>query len=305
MMLDTIDEAPELDELPQDGAAGDQDEPPELDDASEDEDGEGAEDSGEADEDGEVTITLGDDAPDEFDDDELNPKARASWAEMRVNLAREKKARQQLEQQLSASVKAPPILEVGQEPSMDDPGIDYDADIFREKYREWMGRKSAVDKAHDAERDRAEQERIKWSVRVADIEKAADSLKIKDSVEASVNFEEAFSPMQQGIILGAPDDPKVSAMLRYVLGKNSKVAAQLKSITDPVKFTWAVSKLEDKLKTTSRKSAPTPERVIKSTTSSASAVSNHANRLRDDARKTGDYSKVIEYRRQQDGKVKK
>ena len=46
----------------------------------------------------------------------------------------------------------------------------------------------------------------------------------------------------------------------YALGKNPKKAKELGEITDPVKFAFAVAKLETQLTVTSRKQVPPPEK---------------------------------------------
>ena len=99
---------------------------------------------------------------------------------------------------------------------------------------------------------------------------------------------------QQGIVLQGAENP---ALVVYALGKNPSKAKELSSITDPVKFAFAVSKLESQLKVSNRKSAPPPEKVL-SGTGRASAVDSTLERLRADAEKTGDYTKVTAYKRQ-------
>ena len=85
----------------------------------------------------------------------------------------------------------------------------------------------------------------------------------------------------------------------YALGKNPKKAKELAAIADPVKFAFAVAKLEAQLKVTNRKpSPPPPERVISGTGRVSGAVDSTLERLREEAARTGDMSKVVAYRRQ-------
>ena len=67
---------------------------------------------------------------------------------------------------------------------------------------------------------------------------------------------------------------------------------------DPVKFAFAVAKLETQLKVTNRKAAPPPESTVRGTGRVSGAVDSTLERLRADAEKTGDYSKVMQYKRQ-------
>jgi hypothetical protein len=72
----------------------------------------------------------------------------------------------------------------------------------------------------------------------------------------------------------------------------------LSKIEDPVKFAFAVAKLEKDLKVTNRKAAPAPERMISSTGRVSGAVDSTLERLREEAARTGDMTKVIRYKQQ-------
>jgi hypothetical protein len=84
----------------------------------------------------------------------------------------------------------------------------------------------------------------------------------------------------------------------YALGKNPKKLKELASITDPVKFAFAIAKLETQLKVSNKKPAPPPEKVVGGTAPIRGAVDSTLERLRADAERTGDYSKVFAYRKQ-------
>jgi hypothetical protein len=73
---------------------------------------------------------------------------------------------------------------------------------------------------------------------------------------------------------------------------------ELSSIKDPVKFAFAVAKLETQLKVSNRKAAPPPEKVVKGTGRVSGSVDSTLERLREEAAKSGDMSKVIAYKRQ-------
>jgi len=107
--------------------------------------------------------------------------------------------------------------------------------------------------------------------------------------------QEVLSVTQQGILLQGSDN---SALLVYALGKNPKRAKELSEIKDPVKFAFAVSKLESQLKVT-KKTAPPPEKTppsggARSTGGSDEVLEN----LRAKAERTGDYTQILAYKRQ-------
>jgi len=118
---------------------------------------------------------------------------------------------------------------------------------------------------------------------------------VRDYEDAEAFALETFNVTQQGIVLQGSDNP---ALIIYALGKNSTKAKELASITDPVKFAFAVAKLETQLKVTNRKAAAAPERTISTGGGRISgSVDSTLDRLREEALKTGDMSKVMAYKR--------
>ena len=104
---------------------------------------------------------------------------------------------------------------------------------------------------------------------------------------------ELFSPEQQAMIIDAADNPST---LIYAIGKNRNVAQKLASIKNGVKFAREIGRLEDtKLKTITRK-PPKPESRVNGTTGGG-AGDNALEKLRQEAEKTGNYTKVMAYKR--------
>jgi hypothetical protein len=65
-----------------------------------------------------------------------------------------------------------------------------------------------------------------------------------------------------------------------------------------VKFAFAVARLEKELKVTNRRAAPAPERIVQGTGRASGTVDSTLERLRAEAEKTGNYTKVLQYKRQ-------
>ena len=85
----------------------------------------------------------------------------------------------------------------------------------------------------------------------------------------------------------------------YALGKNPKKAKELAAINDPVKFAFAVAKLEAQLKVNPAKRPPAPERAVTGGSAPISGTTDSTlDRLRAEAERTGDMTKVIRYRQQ-------
>jgi hypothetical protein len=263
--------------------------------------------------DGELTITLGEEDPDDDDETGVEETAVPVLRKVRNELkerTRGLRARDREIAELKARLEqvsspgAAAAQQLGPEPSMDDADVDYDGEKFKAKYKAWAALKQQRD-AEDAKRAAAtEAQNRRWQERFDTVNTAGKSLKVPDHDDAVAAFETTFSPLQRGIILGGPDDAKLSAQLRYALGRAPKVAKELAAIEDPVKFTFAVADLMNKkLKVAPRRTAPTPERVVRSSVAGANANDNTLEKLREEARKTGDLSKVVAYKAEQRKKV--
>jgi hypothetical protein len=113
--------------------------------------------------------------------------------------------------------------------------------------------------------------------------------------------QETMNVTQQGILLQGLDNP---ALVVYALGKNPKRAKELAAITDPVRFAAAAGKLEATLKVTNRPKPPAPPRVVTGSAPITGTVDSNLDRLRAEAERTGDYTKVMAYKRQAAAKRK-
>lgn len=263
-------------------------------DEQQDGEGESAGDGEKAnDEDGEVVVLIDGDGEQAEEED---PARAPEWLRALRKSNREKDRRiRELEAKVATGAPAPAAVVLGPKPKAED--FNFEPEQFETALDAWYTRKAEVDAQERAQARAQEEQNTRWKHRVDAVSAAAKTLKVSDYEEASANFEDLFSPVQQGIVMGAPDDPKVSVHLRYVLGKNEAKARELAAISDPVKFTRAIALLETKLKVEPRKTAPPPERVVRSAVAGAAAVDNQLERLRQDARKTGDYSKVTAHQR--------
>lgn len=175
--------------------------------------------------------------------------------------------------------------------------FEYDEDKHQAALDNWYAKKSEMDKAAARKQDELEQAKKQVeSVKTAHQEKAK-ALKVKDYEDAEEAVIAATSEVQQGLLLNGASN---SALLVYALGTNPKKLSELAAIKDPVKFVWAAAQLEKDLKVTNRKSEkPAPETTLKSSGGSVQSGSKTLDRLRDEAAKTGDMSKVIAFKRAQ------
>lgn len=187
------------------------------------------------------------------------------------------------------------IGEPGPKPKLEQ--FDYDADLYEQKLEQWHEQKRKFElEAEKLRQEQAAQDQV-WKDRLEAYSRNKAELKVKDYEDAEATAQELFNVTQQGIIVRGANNP---ALLVYALGKNPKKAAELAKLSDPVEFAFAVARLEKDLKVSNRKSAPAPEKIVQNSgrVVSSASVDSTLNRLRAEAERTGDYTKVMEYRRQ-------
>lgn len=247
----------------------------------------------EAQADDEVIVSIGEESPPQ--EEEIRPTH--SWVkELRKQKQELLKRNRELEAKLNQE-SAPKANDPGKKPTLED--FDYDAEKFEASLAQWFERKRQSDEQAAKVQADIEKQQQEWQAKLQGYGKAKAELKVKDYDDAEGIVQESFNTTQQGVILQGADNP---ALLVYALGKNPKKAKELASISDPVKFAFAVAKLETQLKVTNRKAAPPPEKTVQGTGRISGSVDSTLDRLRADAEKSGDYSKVFAYKQQKRNK---
>lgn len=247
----------------------------------------------------EVVITLGDEPPpaDEFDGLEPTPAIR----QLREAYKEKSKRLRELEKQVAAQqqAKPEPALVLPTKPTLE--ACDYDADKFEAELESWHDKKRAVDEAKRKADEQAEAARREWQAKLDAYAKAKAATKIAGFDEAEEVVRSTLSELQQSVILSGADNP---AYVVAYIGTNTAKAKELAAIADPVKFAFAVAKLEDKLKSTTRSgtATPPPEKVLRGSVPGAVAVDNRLDKLREKARVTGDWSDYFAAKARKDGK---
>jgi len=242
-------------------------------------------------EDDEVIVTIGEESP---PPEEAEPAP--SWVrDLRKQYREERKRSKELEKRLAEiqkgeeNQKAPTLPN---KPSLED--ADYDTQQYESMLAEWYEAKRQVDAQQEAVKQQEQQAQTEWQQKLDSYDQAKAKLSVRDFEDAEDAVTEQFNTVQQGMIIAGADNP---ALLVYALGKNPQKAAELASVQDPVKFAFALAKLETQLKV-GKRSAPPPEKTVTGTGSLAGSTDRTLEKLREDAARTGDYSKVMAYKRQ-------
>ena len=243
-------------------------------------------------EEGEVVVTFGDEAPPAEPEPTPDSNPLKLQRERIKALEREKR---ELEDRLRAKEAPIPETPLGPKPKLED--YDYDADKFELAYDDWVGRRRQADEKAAQANAEARAKEEAWHAKLTDYGQAKAKLKVPDYEEAEERIQRLFDVTQQGVMIAGADNP---ALLVYALGKHPAKAKELAAIIDPVKFAFAVAKLETQMKTTPRPRAapPAPETPLQSTAPSRSATNATLERLEEEALRTGNRTKVAAYRRQ-------
>lgn len=248
-------------------------------------------------EDEEVVITIGDETPPAANDDEVDGKPAPQWVKdlrkQARDLARENRELKQA-QQAAQQTAAPSAPVVGEKPTLE--SCDFDGDRFEAELTAWHDRKRKADEATAAAQREQEAAQAAWDQKLTAYKAAGAALKVADFADAEAVAQEVFTPTQLGIIVNGADN---AAHLVYALGKNPAKAKELAAIKDPVKYAFAVAKLETQLKVQPARRPPPAERKVTGTAGGVTSVDNTLERLEAEADRTGDRSKVIAYKRQQ------
>ena len=237
----------------------------------------------------EVVISIGEPAPPAEDES----KAPEWVRELRKKHREEVRLRKELEDRIKTLTAEPKPTVLAVKPTL--AGSDYDEEAFAAALDQWHESKRQIDEQERASKEALTKTDAEWQAKLDSYTKAKSELKVKDFAEAEAEAKTTFSTTQQGIIIQGSEN---SALMVYALGKNPEQAHKLATIQDPVKFAFAVAKLEVQLKITKKSSPPPPESAVVSTGRTGGTVDSTLDRLRNEAEKTGDYTKVTKYKAQ-------
>lgn len=266
----------------------DSEEPDDAGDEGDDSTESGPEDSDE------VTVTFGEEAP-SSEEDETQAKP---WVRELRKSSREKDRKiRELEAKLNATVQPAVTAAPAKKPTLAE--CEYDEEVFESKLETWHKQKLEADSSEAKKKQAEESAHKEWHAKLDAHAKKKAALKVKDFDDAEEAVQDAFSQTQLGIIVDGADN---SAALLYALGKNPMKLKELSSITNPVKFTFALAKLESQMKVTPRKSVPLPERVVQGSAPSKGAMDSKLARLEAEADKSGDRTRVVAYKMSLRGK---
>lgn len=236
-----------------------------------------------------ISITL-----DESAEGEHEHAAAPTWVKrLRQNFRESQKRIKELEAKLQ-EVRPPDDTQLGEEPTLE--GCNWDPDQFKQSYAAWHDRRKAIAEREATVRHEQEQEQEKWQQRLAKYSELKQALKAPNVDEAEAEVMARLSQTQQGIIIQGTRNP---ALMYLALGTNPQTLERVAQLRDPVEFTFAIAELENTMATKRKATPPPPDKDITSNVMGGGGGEKYETtleRLREEATKTGDYTKVIAFK---------
>lgn len=199
------------------------------------------------------------------------------------------------QQQTPAAETLPPF------PKMEDDGIDYDPDVYQQKVREWYETEGRV-KAQQQKQEQAQQQIVTtFNERKQAYKDRVASMKVRGYEDAEAFVAGEISQEVQTALILHAEKPELVVL---ALARNPELMKQAKGITDPVKLGILIGTVEAKAK-----ALPKGKNPVKGAPPNPRGNGN--GQLRDldseieKARNSGDYSRVIQLKRQRSAAAKK
>lgn len=205
--------------------------------------------------------------------------------------------RQKIEEQARELAKRPtPVekpIDIGPKPTLE--GCDYDEAKFEGELDAWKDRERQAANQGEQQRQQAQQHEQAWQADVTRLQTARAALKAPDFDTSDAIVGSALTQIQLACITTACDD---AAKVIYALGKSPARLAELTKITNPVKFTAAVAKMEGKITMKPRKTGIEPDEPVRGSARLVKGVDKREAELEAKADKSGDRSELVAYRSQ-------
>ena len=241
----------------------------------------------------ELVIEINDGSQPSPDNDLNSNEETPIWVkDLRKKQTELTKENRELKDKLKEIIKPDVETTLPDKPSL--AGCGYDDVRFETELEQWHDKKREIDKLKQTKQAEVETANKTWQDKLNSYETAKTSLKVPDFNESEETVKSFLSIVQQGIIINGAKKPEI---LIYAIGKNPELAEKLSKIQDPIKFAFEVSTIENNLKVSSKEKTLQPMKAVKSSNVVASTDAT-LQKLRDEAERTGDYTKVTAYKKQ-------
>lgn len=227
-------------------------------------------------------------------DTDLVKKLRQTLKEQRKEM-REKGVSQ------AAPAAPAPVIELPPYPSMEDEDVLYDPEAFQKKVKAWHETEAKAN-AQKAEAERTQQALVStFNARKDEYKKRVSALNVRGYAEAEQFVSQSVSTGIQTAMLLHTDKPELVVL---ALARNPELLKAVQGVQDPVALGVMLGRIEAKARTapkgnTNVKGAPASPRGNNGT-----ELGNLDKEI-EKARESGDYSRVIQLKKQKQAAAKK
>lgn len=229
-----------------------------------------------------------------FEDDEEKPEEDSSTIKhLRQSLKDGSKENRNLKRKLEelSTEQKPDALQ--SKPKLED--SDFDNAKHEAKLDQWYKDKATFEKEQEKAETTKQEENKAWQKVLDGHNEKISALNVSDFEDVEESIKGSFSEVQQGLILKVAKD---SAKFMYALGKFPERAKELSKIKDHVDFIAEVARMEGKV-VTKRRPKTQPEEKVEGSGTPGNPNSTTLEKLREEAAETGDFTKVIAYRKRE------
>ena len=215
-----------------------------------------------------------------------NTKENSLIRQLREEIKQSRKAVQQLSSALNSTQESPKGVPV--RPTYED--CKYDDDLYAEKMEAYARERVLYEQSIAKEREAQKKDEESYKARYSAYEKSKESIRFDDFELVEEEVRKKLSPTQFGVLVYNASRPEY---LVYALGKNSSKLSELANVTDPIEFTYKLSKIEDLVKVTRKSMSPAPEKQVSGSSRNPGV---QAEKLYAEYMKTGDATKLLQAR---------
>jgi hypothetical protein len=238
----------------------------------------------------ELTVSIGEPEPEEEE------KHAPGWVkELRKENREKAKKLKEYEaelQRLKGGQTAPEPLK---KPKIED--FDFDSDAYEQAMDKFYAAKAEQDKAEAARKQAEAEQQKEWRARQDTYKEAKSRFPAEDMEEAEMEVITVLSPVRQAMLLDVADDP---ASLVLALGKNPEILRKIAAIKSDGQAIKEMVKIEMNIKVTPKgNKPPPPERTISGSGKTAGVAASNLEKLKEEARATGNYDKYYAEKRRQ------
>lgn len=243
--------------------------------------------AGEGEDTGELVVSIGEEAPPQTEE-----QSAPAWVR---DLRKQNRELTKRLKELEAKERQPAQPALPPKPTLE--SCDWDEAKFADAVVEWNNANRQAELAQEEKRKAEEAQQIAAQKRIDAYHEAKAKMPADDMEEAEATVGAMLNPVQQQILIHGAKNP---ALLILALGKYPEKAKQLAAITDLAEFAFTAARMELEVKTSTRKATVAPEKPMTGTAAvGVGGGDTTLERLRAEALKTGDMTKVVAYRRQQ------